>query len=60
MSLLPVTWPRKLMINTLTASGMDDATADRWCDAWEFDAANREASARRGIDLDGSVRAGAA
>ena len=27
--------------NKLTGSGMDQATAERWCDAWEIEAAGR-------------------
>ena len=26
---------------TLTASGMDQTTADRWCDGWDIEAAGR-------------------
>jgi hypothetical protein len=27
--------------NRLTGSGMDEATADRWCDGWESEASGR-------------------
>ena len=32
---------RAAIRNTLTGSGMDEATAERWCDAWELEAATR-------------------
>ncbi len=28
--------------NSLTGSGMDEATAERWCNAWEIEAASRQ------------------
>ena len=32
---------RDAIRNTLTGSGMDLATAERWCDDWEIEAAGR-------------------
>jgi hypothetical protein len=32
---------RAAIRNTLTSSGMDEPTAERWCDAWELEAAGR-------------------
>lgn len=28
--------------NSLAQTGMDEATAERWCDAWEIEAASRQ------------------
>jgi hypothetical protein len=33
--------PRATIRNTLTGSGMSLETAERWCDAWEIEAAER-------------------
>jgi hypothetical protein len=32
---------RAAIRNTLMQSGIDEATANRWCDAWEIEAAGR-------------------
>jgi hypothetical protein len=32
---------RAAIRNRLTGSGMEEATAERWCDAWELEAAGR-------------------
>lgn len=46
---------RAAVRNTLTGSGMDLETAERWCDAWELEAAGL------GLPKDGEYwRAGAA
>ena len=39
---------RDAIRNTLTGSGMSLETAERWCDAWELEAAGR------GLPRDGS------
>jgi hypothetical protein len=43
---------RAAIRNRLTMDGLDAATAERWCDAWEIEAAGREGLARDGAYWD--------